>query len=74
KQAKAITSNSLFWRPGVFPCISGNRQPFSGHNDESIDEQGISAGSIPDSPIPLGGLGREKVRSIRTPAVLSSLW
>ncbi|KEY44915.1 hypothetical protein DQ02_24120 [Citrobacter amalonaticus] len=44
------------------------------HNEESIDEQGISAGSIPDSPIQLGGLGSEKVRSIRTPAVLSSLW
>ncbi|CAD5360237.1 protein of unknown function [Citrobacter freundii] len=58
----------------MFSHLSGNRQPFSGHNDESIDEQGISAGSIPDSPIQLGGLGREKVRSIRTPAVLSSLW
>lgn len=42
-------------------------------NDESINEQGINAGSIPDSSLQCEGLGREKVRSIRTPVVLSSL-
>ena len=44
----------------MFSHLSGNRQPFSGRNDESIDEQGISAGSIPDSPIQLGGVGQGK--------------
>jgi hypothetical protein len=46
-----------------------------GHNDEGIDEQGTESGSIPDARIVLYlVMGREKVRSIRTPAVLSSLW
>lgn len=56
------------WRLGVTP------RKRRGCNDESIDEQGIRAGSIPDSPIKFGGLGKEKVRSIRTPAMLSMLW
>nr|DAU76069.1 MAG TPA: hypothetical protein [Caudoviricetes sp.] len=46
----------------------------SAHNDESIDEQGITAGSIPATAIQMAVMGNEKVRSIRTPAVLSSLW
>ncbi|MGH6102426.1 hypothetical protein [Citrobacter portucalensis] len=58
----------------MFSHLSGNRQPFSGHNDESIDEQGITAGSIPATAIQMAVMGNEKVRSIRTPAVLSSLW
>lgn len=56
-------------RKGVTPGKS------PGHNDEGIDEQGTESGSIPDARIVLYlVMGREKVRSIRTPAVLSSLW
>lgn len=56
-------------RKGVTPGKS------PGHNDEGIDEQGTESGSIPDAGIVLDlVMGREKVRSIRTPAVLSSLW
>ena len=36
----------------------------SAHNDESIDEQGITAGSIPATAIQIAVMGNEKVRSI----------
>jgi hypothetical protein len=42
-----------------------------GHNDEGIDEKGTESGSIPDARIVLYLVMAEKVRSIRTPAVLS---
>ncbi len=54
---------------------AGSNPVATAHNDEGIDEQGTESGSIPDARIALYlVMGREKVRSIRTPAVLSSLW
>lgn len=54
---------------------AGSNPVTTAHNDECIDEQGTESGSIPDARIVLYlVMGREKVRSILTPAVLSSLW
>ncbi len=54
---------------------AGSNPVTTAHNDEGIDEQGTESGSIPDARKVLYlVMGREKVRSIRTPAVLSSLW
>lgn len=54
---------------------AGSIPATTAHNDEGTDEQGTESGSTPDSRIVLYlVMGREKVRSIRTPAVPSSLW
>lgn len=54
---------------------AGSTPATTAHNDEGTDEQGTESGSTPDYRIVLYlVMGREKVRSIRTPAVPSSLW
>ncbi|HGV0302518.1 TPA: hypothetical protein ACNFRT_002168 [Citrobacter freundii] len=64
--------------PAPSTAVTAGSRPLSwerpAHNDESIDEQGITAGSIPATAIQMAVMGNEKVRSTRTPAVLSSLW
>ena len=65
-----ITAGDVDTRKTLTPrshCVS------VAHKEESINEQGINSGSIPDSSLQCEGLGKEKVRSIRTPVVLSSL-